>query len=977
MDNNIIKPFIFPYNEILKTKLNNGSLLNIIDCEFDTSIFCLFVNCGSHNEVITENKIINGLAHLIEHVIFTNNNLVDSLTNNTSNYNAMTSDNLTTFYFECLNKDLLFYIDLMFDIFLNIDNQFTHKIIKSQIQAITNENIKNFSIDILKVLDIVKDVSDNKIFSRDNCGNYKTLDIPNITELAKLFFISYYIPSNIRFVIFTNTKINKLSDIENKFKYFSNFYSEDFIKIKLSSPNNFNYNINKQITNKLLIDKQFIKTNKTILFYNNNKNEIFLFFNCKTVHHEYVNFIYWLFNRQDKNSLKETLKKYFNVINFEFNSNFAFNNEKYKHYICFINIVIPLNSLNNINNILEVVFSFIKEVQHLNNEIFKEMIEYYKITKYLDCLYFNDFSSHSLNIITDTIYTNTQLNFYTDNILLDNFSINFDFQIKELKNLFKQLNDCLTFINLNEKETLKYNTNREIQFINNFKIDYLLNDSTFKYIKRYNFVKDYFILSDIMKKEYDNLISISEKNKSKINVNKQKTNDIINLFNQRYMINKINIDIGFSDFFSFHISSSINFQFIYLQNLDMKYQIINNILIFEYICNKLTEKYNFLNPTDFTLFYKINKIDYNIKIFIHCLSNYYFSVFTDLLTNIRDFVNLLFDKKDVNKEFNKNYEKVKYNINNILDNDKFEDKYFINELFNKQFINLSDIVNTLNYLQFNKLEYQYNKLCFKNIEISAIINNENKDDKITMFLNQISLLSENLLCKYENKIDINNYKKISDFKDIKIVCKNKDDKVIIKTGLLNNLFNFNSGIIKKESENYLFSFDILIPINNIYEDTFIVETIKNIIFNDYFNLFRTEKKYSYTIYIENQIVNESINVFKLLMIINNHLISDNFIFKVYKEIQEFLYKEYKNIVNFTTKLLNKQKISYLTEYKKTYDNNLINIINYGKLKQKYKNVINTLEYKNILDNLTIGNILEYYKMYFIKADIKLLIKSID
>lgn len=976
MNNDIIKPFIFPYNEILKTKLNNGSLLNIIDCEFDTSIFCLLVNCGSHNEVITENKIINGLAHLIEHIIFTNNNLVDSLTNNTCNYNAATSDNKTTFYFECLNKYLLNYIDLTFDIFLNIDNQFTRKIIKSQIQAITNENIKNFSIDILKVLNIIKDVSENKLFSRDNCGSNKTLDIPYLIDFAKLFFITYYIPTNIRFVIFTNTKINNLKDIENKFKYFSNFYSEDFIKIKLASSNNI-YKINKQITNNLLINKPFIKTNKTVLFYNNKKNEIFLFFNCKTVQHEYINFVYWLFNRQDKNSLKETLKKYFNVINFEFNSNFIFNTDKHKHYICFINIVVPFSSLNNLNNILEVVFSFIEEVQHLDNETFTEMINYYKNVKYLDCLYFNNFSSHSLDIIRDTIYTNTEINFYTDNILLDNFSINFNYQIKELKNLFKQLNnDCLTFINLNEKETPKHNTNREIRLINNFKIDYLLNNSNFIYTKKYNFVKEHFILSDIMKKEFNRLILISEKNKSKNVIIKQKNNDIVKLFSQHHKINKINIDIGFSDFLSFHISSAVNFQFTYLQNLDIKYQIINNILIFEYICNKLTEKYNFLNSTDFTLFYKINKIDYNIKIFIHCLSDYYFSVFTDLLTNIRDFVNLSFDKKDVSKEFNKNYEKVKYKINNILDNDKFEDKYFINGLFNEQYISLSDIVNTLNYLQFNKLDYQYNKLCFKNIEISAIINDENKDDKITMFLNQISLLSENLLCKYENKIDINNYKKISDFKDIKIVYKNKDNKTIIKTGLINNLFNFNNKIIK-ESENYLFSFDILIPIDNIYKDTFITETIKNLIYNNYFNIFRTDKKYSYTVYIENQIVNNNINVFKLFMIINNNLVNDSFIFKVYKEIQEFLYNEYKNIVKNIRELLIKQKISYFTGYKKTYDNNLINVINYGKLKQKYKNVITTLEYKNIVDQITIDNVLEYYRMYFIKADIKLFIKSVD
>ena len=76
-------------------------------------------------------------------------------------------------------------------------------------------------------------------------------------------------------------------------------------------------------------------------------------------------------------------------------------------------------------------------------------------------------------------------------------------------------------------------------------------------------------------------------------------------------------------------------------------------------------------------------------------------------------------------------------------------------------------------------------------------------------------------------------------------------------------------------------------------------------------------------------------------------------------------------------LLIKQKISYLTGYKKTYDNNLINVINYGKLKQKYKNVITTLEYKNIVDQITIDNILEYYRMYFIKAYIKLFIKSVD
>ena len=105
-------------------------------------------------------------------------------------------------------------------------------------------------------------------------------------------------------------------------------------------------------------------------------------------------------------------------------------------------------------------------------------------------------------------------------------------------------------------------------------------------------------------------------------------------------------------------------------------------------------------------------------------------------------------------------------------------------------------------------------------------------------------------------------------------------KIKITKQLLKQV-NFNNKIIK-ESENYLFSFDILIPIDNIYKDTFITETIKNLIYNNYFNIFRTDKKYSYTVYIENQIVNNNINVFKLFMIINNNLVNDSFIFKVYK-----------------------------------------------------------------------------------------------
>lgn len=975
---NIIKPFIFPYNEVLKIKLNNSSMLNIIDSDFDISFFCLFVNCGSNNEAINNDKIINGLAHLIEHIIFTDNDLITTLTYNNCNYNASTSDNLTSFYFECLNKDLIKYVDLFFDIFLNIDNQFKHKIIKSQIQAITNENIKNFNIDILKILNIVKNISDNKLFSRDNCGNYTTLDIPNIIDFAKLFFITYYIPVNFRFVVFTNTKINTLDNVKRLFNYFSNFYTQEFLKIKLSTNNiNFNSRINQEITNQLLLQEPFIKTTKTILFHNNKKNELYLFFNCKTLNQEYINFMYWLFNKEDKYGLKETLNKYFNVIDFSFNSTLIFNNKNEKYYICFLNIIFPFSSSNRINEILEFIYSFIEDFKQLDDNTFENVIEYYKICKCLECLYFNDFSSHSINIITNTIQNNIEIDFYTNNILLDNFTIDFDYKIKEIKDLIKQLdfNNCLTFINLNEKETLPNITNKTIKFINNFTINYSLNNSTYKYSKTYNFTKEYFILSDNDRREYNKIIKISNGYKNKTLTIKQNENDLVNLFNQHYTINKINVNLGFSNYY-FHITSTIHFYLNYQKNKDIKYQIINCLIIFEYIKHELNNKYSFLNTTDFILFYKIDKLDYKFTFYIHCLTEYYFSVFTDLINSIKEF-KYSHNKKIIDNEFNRIYEKVRYNINNIIDDDKFKDKYFINQLFNKNYVILEDIVDLLDYLQFNKLDYQLINLNFKNIEITTILNNsKNKEDNLTMFLNNLSLLTENLLNQISNDNIELEYNTISDFNNIKIICKNKDKDTIIRNGFYNNILNLNKNIITTKTENYILSFCILIPITNIYLDTFILDTIKNLIFNDYFNIFRTEKKYCYTLYIRNQIINQNINVFKLFMIVNNQLINDTFIFNIYNEIRTFLYQAYKNLKNLTFEILNKQKINYLLEYKKIHISNLLNVINYDKIKQKYKNIIDYNKYKDLINKITIDNIKDYYKKYFIDTGIKLLIVPI-
>ena len=118
----------------------------------------------------------------------------------------------------------------------------------------------------------------------------------------------------------------------------------------------------------------------------------------------------------------------------------------------------------------------------------------------------------------------------------------------------------------------------------------------------------------------------------------------------------------------------------------------------------------------------MDKLDYKFTFYIHCLTEYYFSVFTDLINSIKEF-KYSHNKKIIDNEFNRIYEKVRYNINNIIDDDKFKDTYFINQLFNKNYVILEDIVDLLDYLQFNKLDYQLINLNFKNIEITTILNN--------------------------------------------------------------------------------------------------------------------------------------------------------------------------------------------------------------------------------------------------------------
>ncbi len=152
---NIIKPIHYPFKILLHEKLKNGSTLTIYDTNQGKSMFSMFVNSGSFNECVENTKtgkvkLISGLAHLIEHLLFTNEKLENAIRNKNNSYNAITDDRITFYYFESLHFEIGEILKIFFDIIYNIEKQFTKEVINSQIQAITNENLKNLSDEVLK-----------------------------------------------------------------------------------------------------------------------------------------------------------------------------------------------------------------------------------------------------------------------------------------------------------------------------------------------------------------------------------------------------------------------------------------------------------------------------------------------------------------------------------------------------------------------------------------------------------------------------------------------------------------------------------------------------------------------------------------------------------------------------------------------------------------------------------------------------------
>ncbi len=223
----IIKPLI-DTNEYKHITLDNKlDVLLIYDKNTDKSACSMNVNVGFYNDPIDS----QGIAHFLEHMLFMGtkkfpkeNHYHDFINNSGGMTNAHTMEESTTYYFEVLNEYFLKAIDIFAQFF--IEPLLSENAVNREINAVNSEFRKNCPMDIVRVIDVLKDNIDIKTHPYYNfgSGNKETLSKHNIRDILKDFYNKYYSSNIMRLVILSNisldiiepTIIKIFTDIPNK-----------------------------------------------------------------------------------------------------------------------------------------------------------------------------------------------------------------------------------------------------------------------------------------------------------------------------------------------------------------------------------------------------------------------------------------------------------------------------------------------------------------------------------------------------------------------------------------------------------------------------------------------------------------------------------------------------------------------------------------------------------------------------------------
>lgn len=213
---NIVKPKI-DTNEykhiILENKLK---VLLIYDKNTDMSAAAMNVNVGYYNDPNDS----QGIAHFLEHMLFMGttkwpkeNYYNEFINKSGGSTNAHTLEESTTYYFEVLNKYFFEAINIFSNFF--VEPLLSVNAVEREINAINSEYLKNDTIDIVRILSVLKEVTADKTHPYRNFGfgNKKTLLKDNIRGVLEDFYNKYYSSNIMDLVVLSN---NSIADIETK-----------------------------------------------------------------------------------------------------------------------------------------------------------------------------------------------------------------------------------------------------------------------------------------------------------------------------------------------------------------------------------------------------------------------------------------------------------------------------------------------------------------------------------------------------------------------------------------------------------------------------------------------------------------------------------------------------------------------------------------------------------------------------------------
>jgi len=210
---------LIDHRSIISGKLSNQmKFIHIKDSSLRDCCVYFSVNAGSYNEKLIKGYKNEGIAHLVEHMLFMGTkkypkeNYFDKLISQNSGVaNAYTTGFYTMYHFSTFNR----VFEEIFDVFAHffISPLFNKNSVQREINAVNNEFLNKYTTGVFIIEHLKNQIADEKsltnIFSS---GNNESI-VDNIIDNCKDFYNTFYTPNNYCVSIYSSYNHDKIIKI--------------------------------------------------------------------------------------------------------------------------------------------------------------------------------------------------------------------------------------------------------------------------------------------------------------------------------------------------------------------------------------------------------------------------------------------------------------------------------------------------------------------------------------------------------------------------------------------------------------------------------------------------------------------------------------------------------------------------------------------------------------------------------------------